>query len=174
MPTSGIAGACVDGCLAAAAGGCHTSTVGYSAQPIRTAGQGARNPQDGVGFDGIGGNSEPDLPAASVHVLPEQVATLVVDKAQGNPFFSEEIAYALRDTEQIQVVDGECVLNPGLGDLHSLDFPDTVEGVITSRIDRLPPQGQLALKVASVIGRIFASNIFSDVCPIEEDRHLLR
>jgi predicted ATPase len=109
-----------------------------------------------------------------VYVLPEQVATLIVDKVQGNPFFSEEIAYALRDTEQIQVVDGECVLNPGLGDLHSLDFPDTVEGVITSRIDRLPPQGQLALKVASVIGRIFASNIFSDVCPIEEDRHLLR
>jgi predicted ATPase len=81
-----------------------------------------------------------------VHVLPEQVATLIVDKAQGNPFFSGEIAYALRDTGQIQVVDGECVLNPGLGDLHSLDFPDTVQGVITSRIDRLPPGGNWRLK----------------------------
>ena len=109
-----------------------------------------------------------------VRGLPQPVADLIHQKAEGHPFFSEELAYALRDTGLIQIVDGECRLAPGVRDLAALDFPDTIQGVITSRIDHLAPQQQLALKVASVIGRIFAYQTLRDIHPVESDKPLLR
>ena len=80
----------------------------------------------------------------TVPALPDAVARLVLEKAQGNPFFSEELAYALRDAGLIIVEGDQCRMAPG-ADLNSAAFPDTVQGVITSRLDRLPPTQQLAL-----------------------------
>lgn len=91
--------------------------------------------------------------------LPEQVEKLILEKAQGHPFFSEELVYALRDTGRIKIVDGVCQITSDADDLVALNFPDTVEGVIISRIDQLQPAQQLTLKVASVIGRTFAYRI---------------
>src|SRR5690606_14242082 len=87
------------------------------------------------------------------------------EKAEGNPFFSEELAYALRDAGLLRVEDGTARLAPG-ADLAALDFPTTIQGVITSRIDRLSPSQQLTVKVASVIGRIFAVQVLSGVFPL--------
>src|SRR5215211_7837983 len=101
--------------------------------------------------------------------LPERVAGLIEDRAQGNPFFSEELAYALRDTGLIRIADGRCTIAPGAGDLRSVSFPDTVQGVVAGRIDRLPPGQELTLKVASVVGRLFAFRILRDIHPIEAD-----
>jgi class 3 adenylate cyclase/tetratricopeptide (TPR) repeat protein len=101
--------------------------------------------------------------------LPAAVAELLCARAQGNPFFLEELAYALRDAGKICISNGNCTVDPDC-DLSTLPFPETIQGVITSRIDRLAPQEQLTLKVASVIGRTFPFNILHDVCPIEEDR----
>lgn len=105
-----------------------------------------------------------------VRSLPEPIAELIRIKAEGHPFFSEELAYALRDAGLILVRDGECELSPEAPDLRSLNLPNTIEGIITSRIDRLAPSEQLALKVASVIGRVFALKTLKDVYPIAEDR----
>ncbi len=106
--------------------------------------------------------------------LPPAVISFILEKAEGHPFFSEELAFALRDAGLIQIVEGVCHIAPEAQDLHTLDFPATIEGVINSRIDRLLPQHQLALKVASVIGRIFTYHILRDVHPVEVDRsHLL-
>lgn len=102
--------------------------------------------------------------------LPKPVMNLIHQKAEGHPFFSEELAYALRDTGLIEITNGICRLTSESSDFNSLDFPNTIEGVITSRIDRLTPQQQLTLKAASVIGRIFAWRILRDVHPIEADK----
>jgi predicted ATPase/class 3 adenylate cyclase len=104
-----------------------------------------------------------------VAALPEPVAELIREKAQGNPFFSEELAYALRDAGLMRVVGGVCELAPD-ADLRALAFPETVQAAIISRIDRLPPTQQLALKVASVIGRVFAFRILEGVFPLESAR----
>jgi tetratricopeptide (TPR) repeat protein len=104
-----------------------------------------------------------------VSALPVPVAKLIREKAEGHPFFSEELAYALRDAELILIVDGVCRLTPGVDNLDAL-LPDTIEGVIVSRIDRLPPQTQLTLKVASVIGRIFALRLLTAIYPVESDK----
>ncbi|GAB4203779.1 MAG: adenylate/guanylate cyclase domain-containing protein [Roseiflexaceae bacterium] len=104
--------------------------------------------------------------------LAEAVSTLIQRKAEGNPFFSEELAYALREAELITVVDGECRPAPGV-DFATVNMPDTVQGVITGRIDRLPPEQQLALKAASVIGRLFPYIVLHDIHPIEAQRTVL-
>lgn len=105
-----------------------------------------------------------------VESLPDEVATLILEKAQGNPFFSEELAYALRDAGLITIANGVCRIAPDAGDLSSISFPNSVQGVVISRIDRLIPAHQLTLKVASVIGYIFALRPLHAVYPIEPER----
>ncbi|TVQ15976.1 MAG: guanylate cyclase, partial [Leptolyngbya sp. DLM2.Bin15] len=109
-----------------------------------------------------------------VNELPNPVADLILSKAQGHPFFSEELAYALRDAGVFTIATEQCRLNPLMKDLSFLNLPDTIEGTITSRIDRLTPAQQLMVKVASVIGRTFASRMLRDVYPVDADKdHLL-
>ncbi|HEX6608933.1 MAG TPA: AAA family ATPase, partial [Chloroflexia bacterium] len=84
--------------------------------------------------------------------LPAPVTALIRQRAEGHPFFSEELACALRDAGWISVAGGECRVAPGV-DLSAVTFPDTLHGVILSRIDRLAPSQQVTLKTASVIGR---------------------
>ncbi|MCP4423053.1 MAG: AAA family ATPase [Chloroflexi bacterium] len=102
--------------------------------------------------------------------LPEPAAAFIQEKAEGHPFFSEEMAYALRDAGLLAVENGKCRLAAGIADLHDVQFPDTVQGVITSRIDRLQPAQLLTLKVASVIGRVFEFNTLQYAYPIEADK----
>jgi class 3 adenylate cyclase/tetratricopeptide (TPR) repeat protein len=104
--------------------------------------------------------------------VPQPVADLISEHADGNPFFSEELAYTLRDTGVITVTNGSCRIRPG-ADLQDLSLPDTVQGVVLARIDRLAPPQQLTLKVASVIGRSFAYRLLHDVYPIAADRPTL-
>jgi len=54
-----------------------------------------------------------------------------------------------------------------------LALPDTLQAAITNRIDSLNPSQQLTLKVASVIGRIFAFRLLEAVHPIEADKSAL-
>jgi len=105
-----------------------------------------------------------------VTAVPPVVEALIRDKAEGNPFFIEELTYALRDSGLIMITEGDCRLAPGAGDLRQLHFPDTVQGVITSRIDRLLPAQQMTVKIASVIGRAFPLRLLREIYPIEADR----
>ncbi len=97
-----------------------------------------------------------------VTALPDEVRDLLLEKADGNPFFSEELAYALRDSGHLLIDDGLAGLRPGV-DLTDLSLPTTVQGAVISRLDRLQPQSQLLLKVASVIGREFVVRILRGI-----------
>ncbi|MBE2225223.1 MAG: hypothetical protein IAF02_27045, partial [Anaerolineae bacterium] len=55
-------------------------------------------------------------------------------------------------------------------DFKAINFPDTIQGVITSRIDQLSPAQQLTLKVASVIGRVFAYRLLNDIYPSAQEQ----
>ncbi|MBN1485819.1 MAG: tetratricopeptide repeat protein [Chloroflexia bacterium] len=105
--------------------------------------------------------------------LPEEVAALVQQRAGGNPLFAEELAHVLRESGVLAVERGRCVL---VGDLAALRaaVPDTVEGVVLARIDRLPPEQQLTLKVAAVIGRVFLYRTLRDVHPRRVLEEILR
>lgn len=70
----------------------------------------------------------------------------IMARAQGNPFFIEEIINDLRD----RAPDWS---NPQA--IGQLDWPDSLHTLILSRIDRLTTREKLTLKVASIIGRVF-------------------
>ncbi len=96
--------------------------------------------------------------------LPADVAELVAERAAGNPFFAAELICALRDRGLIVVEDGNCTV---VGDREALrqSVPDTLEGVVLSRLDRLSAEQQLTLKVAAVIGRSFLFRALHEVYP---------
>lgn len=104
-----------------------------------------------------------------VQTLPVSINALIREKAQGNPFFSQELAYGLRDSGIIRIVDGHAYLAPEVV-LATLNLPNTVQGAIISRVDRLGAQEQFTLKVASVIGRIFAYRTLQHIHPIDADK----
>ena len=103
-----------------------------------------------------------------VSAVPGALARLVEERAEGNPLFSEELAFALRDAGLVRVVDGRAELVPDVGGVLDRQLPQSVHGAITSRIDRLSPTQQLTVKVASVIGRVFAVGILRDVHPLRQ------
>ena len=105
--------------------------------------------------------------------LPEDVVTLLTERAEGNPFFAVELIGALRDQELLVIEDGACRV---VGDSDALraSVPDTLEGVVLSRLDRLPTDEQLTVKVASVIGRSFLLRTLHDVHPAEIENEVLR
>lgn len=101
--------------------------------------------------------------------IPAALVDLIWEKAAGHPFYSEELLYALRDTGLVMVENGACRLGTEQA-LETLSLPDTLQGIVTSRIDRLPPSEKLALKVASVIGREFLVRALEAIYPIETDK----
>jgi class 3 adenylate cyclase/tetratricopeptide (TPR) repeat protein len=100
--------------------------------------------------------------------VPEVLVRLVEDKTEGNPLFTEELTFALRDAGLVRVVDGKVELVSEVVDVLERRLPQTVHGAVTSRIDRLTPTQQLTVKVASVIGRVFAVGILRDVHPLRQ------
>ena len=63
--------------------------------------------------------------------------------------FSEELAYALRDSGYLLIRNGECLLAGNAARIDAPKMPETVEGIIASRVDRLAADEQLTLKIAS-------------------------
>ncbi|HKV68326.1 MAG TPA: adenylate/guanylate cyclase domain-containing protein [Gaiellales bacterium] len=84
--------------------------------------------------------------------LPAAVRQVVVQRAEGNPFFVEELVATLIDLRVLGREDGGW----SVGELPS-DFrvPDSVQAVLAARIDMLPADEKAALQAAAVIGRIF-------------------
>jgi predicted ATPase/class 3 adenylate cyclase len=97
--------------------------------------------------------------------LPEEVRAIVARKAEGNPFFVEEIVRALVETGALRRDDGRYVLARSPGDIH---IPDTINDVIMARIDRLAEAPKRTLQVASVIGREFALRLLKRISDVRE------
>ena len=108
-----------------------------------------------------------------VKSVPPEIGRLIRDKSEGHPFFAEELAFALRDSGVIVIQDEECRVSAGFTNVETLSLPDNLQAAITSRIDSLTPSQQMALKVASIIGRIFAMRVLEAIHPIEADKPLL-
>ena len=104
-----------------------------------------------------------------VKSLPALAARLIVERAEGVPLYAEEIALALRDDGLLEI-DGDSARWRGGNDLSTVKLPNTVEGLITTRIDRLAPDEQLTIKVASVIGSQFDSATLSAIHPVHRDQ----
>jgi class 3 adenylate cyclase len=98
--------------------------------------------------------------------IPDELAAFVHLRAEGHPFFAEELALALRDGGAVVVRDGTCRLTRDLTSGAAYSLPDTVHGIVATRIDQLTPQQQLTLKVAAVLGRQFGLADLVEVHPL--------
>jgi class 3 adenylate cyclase len=105
-----------------------------------------------------------------VDSVPSEIASFIHRQAEGHPFYSEELALALRDGGHLEIGGGECRLVGSAEELHGLELSQTVSGAVNSRIDGLSPQQQLTLKIASVLGRHFDLEGLRAVHPIDRDR----
>lgn len=102
--------------------------------------------------------------------VPRTLVRFLADRTQGNPFFIEQLLAALRDGELLEFTDGACGVRAGVDLARQANLPDTVEGLITQRIDHLGPTEQLSLKVASVVGRAFGADVVNAIFPLEHLR----
>jgi class 3 adenylate cyclase/tetratricopeptide (TPR) repeat protein len=104
-------------------------------------------------------------------VAPE-LRDLVLKRAAGNPLFMEEFTHALVEDGSIQMKDHEYVLARQPGDIH---VPDTIQGIIAARMDRLDDNLKRIMQVASVIGRDFAFRILQTITGTQDElkSHLL-
>jgi predicted ATPase len=92
--------------------------------------------------------------------LPEDLRQVIGVRAEGNPFFVEEVLRMLIDEGRLQRAGDGWRLT---GDPASLEIPDTLQGVLASRIDRLPEEAKRTLQIAAVIGRTFQVRVLEEV-----------
>jgi len=113
-----------------------------------------------------------DDTGASGHLPLQSLKHLILAKTEGNPFFIEEIVQALSE-------QGVLVRDPAGGpgftpvslitSLTEIQLPPTVQGVLTARIDRLPPEEKALLQTLAVLGKEFSLGLLTRVVEQPED-----
>jgi DNA-binding SARP family transcriptional activator len=115
-----------------------------------------------VGLEALTGDDDRTLLDVLIgeHTLPGDVATRVLEAAEGNPFFLEEIVGSLIDTGALsREDDGWRFVQDA-----TFEIPATIGQVIRSRIDRLPARCREVMTAASVVGRRFDPDLLSAIC----------
>jgi len=104
-------------------------------------------------------------------VAPE-LKELVIGRAGGNPLFMEEFTGSLLENGSIEKQDKKYVLTKKISEIQ---VPDTIQGIIAARIDRVEESLKRIMQVASVIGREFAFSILQIITGMREElkSHLL-
>jgi class 3 adenylate cyclase/tetratricopeptide (TPR) repeat protein len=92
--------------------------------------------------------------------LPAKVRSLILAKAEGNPFFVEEVIRSLLDAKLVVRIEDHW---RATREIENIAVPDSLVGVISSRLDNLDEESKRTAQTASVIGREFEFNIMADV-----------
>jgi predicted ATPase/class 3 adenylate cyclase len=109
-------------------------------------------PESAALLDGLFGGSAAFMPAV--------VRDLILSRAGGHPLFLEEMVRSL--IEGGVLVRGE----DGWICAHAvaaLDLPPTIEGLLRSRLDRLPAEPRRLVQEAAVLGPVFAPSLLHAV-----------
>ena len=85
--------------------------------------------------------------------VPTELDRLVTERAEGNPFFVEELVASLIDRALLREADDGWEL----AEIEGVAVPDSVRAVIAARMDLLDAVEKAALQAASIAGRTFAS-----------------
>jgi tetratricopeptide (TPR) repeat protein len=84
---------------------------------------------------------------------------IVIEKTEGNPLFMEEIVQALVEDGSLKRNGAVRLVRP----IEQLRIPSTVQDILTSRLDRLPPEMKDLLQTLAVIGIAFPLSLVSEV-----------
>lgn len=83
--------------------------------------------------------------------------TLLRQRAEGNPFYAEQIVHYLKDGEMLVLDQDVWEIKPGQVDALPID----VNVLLVARLDRLSQQVKEAVQTAAVLGREFEVNLLS-------------
>jgi class 3 adenylate cyclase/DNA-binding CsgD family transcriptional regulator/tetratricopeptide (TPR) repeat protein len=97
--------------------------------------------------------------------IQDELAALVLDRADGVPFFLEELVQTLRETGAIEPHEGQWRLTAQAA---ALPVPDTVEEVLMARIDRLAEEAKNVLQIGAVIGREVSGELLREIAGLPE------
>ncbi len=86
---------------------------------------------------------------------PDSLVELITRRAEGNPFFVEELIKMLIDDGVIIPGGSELAWRIDLDQLEASSVPSTLTGVLEARLDSLAPAPREALQRAAVVGRVF-------------------
>ena len=92
--------------------------------------------------------------------IPDIICQTVLKKSEGNPYFIEELMRMLINEGVLIKRRERWVINTKID---PNKIPDSIQGLLTARIDRLATGAKLTLRVASVIGRSFPEQILENV-----------
>jgi tetratricopeptide (TPR) repeat protein len=90
----------------------------------------------------------------------------IVEKTEGNPLFVEEIIRNLLDRGDL-VKSGDRYM--GNRPIDQLEIPNTIQGLLAARMDRLSEDLRQTMQVASVIGRGFAFRLLKSIMELGEE-----
>jgi ABC-type oligopeptide transport system substrate-binding subunit/class 3 adenylate cyclase len=123
-------------------------------------------------LEALGGDAERELLHGLVgaDTLPPELEHQVLEQAEGNPFFLEELVRSLADAGALVRANGGYRFDHKT----EVEIPATVEQVILARVDRLPAGYRTTLTAASVLGRQFGLPLLEGVVPDEGLRDSLR
>ena len=91
--------------------------------------------------------------------LSSATRELVIQRAEGNPYFIKELVHSL--TASGALAPDETGRLRETRKVSSLDLPDSLQGLLTARMDRLAPEERRVLQMASVIGPVFWRNMLA-------------
>jgi class 3 adenylate cyclase/tetratricopeptide (TPR) repeat protein/ribosomal protein L40E len=102
----------------------------------------------------------------------QELKQLIHNCAAGNPLFMEELSHTLLENGFINIKEEKYVLSSKASDIQ---VPDTIQGIIAARLDRLEDNLKRTMQEASVIGRDFAFRILQTITDMREElkSHLL-
>ncbi|MDX1520345.1 MAG: AAA family ATPase, partial [Anaerolineae bacterium] len=93
--------------------------------------------------------------------MPEAIEHLILSRAEGNPLFLEEVVRSLIEEGSIvHTEDGHWEITRSATEIN---IPDTLQGVLNARIDRLKPEVKEIIQIAAVIGRVFPRFILAPI-----------
>jgi class 3 adenylate cyclase len=94
--------------------------------------------------------------------LPADIQARVVESAEGNPLFVEEMLRMLIDDGLLRRDDGQWVAT---ADLSRVPAPRTIQALIAARLDRLQDDERAVIQRASVAGKVFYWGAVTELSP---------
>ena len=99
-------------------------------------------------------------------VARQPLGRLLIDRAEGNPFFLEESVRTLVETRALVGQPGAYRLAKTIS---TIQIPATIQAILAARIDRLPPEDKRLLQCAAVIGKDVPFDLLHAIADIPED-----
>ncbi len=99
---------------------------------------------------------------------PPAVQEIILERTEGNPLYIEEVIRTLID-DHVLIQDNASQWQLR-GDVEAISMPDTLQGVLMARLDRLEEPSRWTAQLASVVGRVFPFDILAHIVPENDNR----